>query len=1069
MDREGNGEAAALVEPKPDAGGGEADSVGEKRPLPTTAAEVESEDVGRDAKKLKKNSAGEMRQVAEMLLVLSAMGRMRGGRDPTEDEVKLMVAAKDKLAEICQRFAPKELVNGDAVGKVIEDLGLDWKLNDQRLGFRGSRMSIKEKVAHAQKKMEEPKVTPHVSQTSHAHQSFAVTAEGRVPTHTVRPLPFEKPTHASLPSGTAPVHHSPFTHVSATAAYMKASNAEAKGAAASVRLPINHVGNSSVVAAPRGQFIKVEGGPNANTYTLNPKAPLHHPLGNAPTWSLQPSPLPSTVAAGSKVPSHTPVKADGIADSGVPWTGQGGSQAFRPPITQSAATSMPSVHQPTQTVKAVYSNHSEIAKVVQKLLQPKLPERPTWTLPSREYMNKALTCQSCNLTINEVENVIICDACEKGFHLKCLESVFQKVVPRTEWHCMKCTSLSNGKPFPPKYGRVMRSMTPPKGPASATQAGAQSLSDKKLVNMGQKGDQDKMSSVLESVTESGTSGCVDLVSGSKIGSERGLSGNSITSKEKGTSLMSHAGTLQNEADSRKPPGPIHDSSSVALSGETCSPQIQACGSPIHDKRSTSEQKLDPPALLSGHIHDTCEAKSQHNVQDVAEAGPLNTAKDLPVTCQGGDVEESKKTSASGYDIKQIEEGDAQASSPSLHNDKQSEVDPGLDHDVKQSEHGVPPAPSASEQNVKQGEQPAPSTSEQNVKQSEQGVGYSPSASEQNAKQSEQGVGHAPSASEHIAVLGVGHVASASEHNVKQSEQDEQPAPSASEQNVKQRERDVACAPPAAEHNSMQSEHGVAHGPSSSSEHNVNQSEQGVVPVPASEHNAVQSEQDIAHAPSSSKENAKHIEPGGVHAPSEHNVDKSDQGVADAPSAEQNVEQSEQGVAHTPSGSEHTVEQSEQGVAHAPSASEHNVEQSEPDVAHGHPAKNTSGSSNSVQLSPEVLQTVEWVGSTIKVFDDKAFYESCCIGGVVYKVLDHALFHSSHGRLIPSKIQVYDSNHEIIVMAGLIQGSCKVLPPVTYKEEAERRSQLAAEINNKSEPVFLCKYVYLFAIVLYSCF
>ena len=68
------------------------------------------------------------------------------------------------------------------------------------------------------------------------------------------------------------------------------------------------------------------------------------------------------------------------------------------------------------------NNHNEIARIVQKLLQPKLPEHPTWTPPSREYMNKALTCQTCKLTINEVETVLLCDACEKGFHLKCLQS-----------------------------------------------------------------------------------------------------------------------------------------------------------------------------------------------------------------------------------------------------------------------------------------------------------------------------------------------------------------------------------------------------------------------------------------------------------------------------------------------------------------------------------------------------------------------------------------------------------------------------------------------------------------------
>lgn len=94
-----------------------------------------------------------MRRVAEIVLVLSTMAGMRGGKSPTEAEVNLMEEARAKLVEICQDLAPKDLVARDAIGTVIEDLGLNWKLKDQRLGFRGTRLSIKEKIALTKKKV----------------------------------------------------------------------------------------------------------------------------------------------------------------------------------------------------------------------------------------------------------------------------------------------------------------------------------------------------------------------------------------------------------------------------------------------------------------------------------------------------------------------------------------------------------------------------------------------------------------------------------------------------------------------------------------------------------------------------------------------------------------------------------------------------------------------------------------------------------------------------------------------------------------------------------------------------
>ncbi|KAF8410802.1 hypothetical protein HHK36_003339 [Tetracentron sinense] len=59
---------------------------------------------------------------------------------------------------------------------------------------------------------------------------------------------------------------------------------------------------------------------------------------------------------------------------------------------------------------------------------------------------------------------------------------------------------------------------------------------------------------------------------------------------------------------------------------------------------------------------------------------------------------------------------------------------------------------------------------------------------------------------------------------------------------------------------------------------------------------------------------------------------------------------------------------------------------------------------------------------------------------------------------PEYNEVYESNHDSTVMAGLIQGPCEVLPPNKFKDESERRIHLGHEANDGLQPVFLCKYV-----------
>lgn len=96
--------------------------------------------------------AGDVRKVGEMVLVLAAMGKMRGGKGPTDVEKELMAEARARLAKVCEGFAPKDVFPRDAFGGVIEDLGLN-KLKEQRLGFRPPKMSIADKLLVSKRKV----------------------------------------------------------------------------------------------------------------------------------------------------------------------------------------------------------------------------------------------------------------------------------------------------------------------------------------------------------------------------------------------------------------------------------------------------------------------------------------------------------------------------------------------------------------------------------------------------------------------------------------------------------------------------------------------------------------------------------------------------------------------------------------------------------------------------------------------------------------------------------------------------------------------------------------------------
>ena len=52
-----------------------------------------------------------------------------------------------------RRIGAKDIVGQDAIGTVIEDLGLNAKARDQKLGFRGPRLTIVERFSQAKRKV----------------------------------------------------------------------------------------------------------------------------------------------------------------------------------------------------------------------------------------------------------------------------------------------------------------------------------------------------------------------------------------------------------------------------------------------------------------------------------------------------------------------------------------------------------------------------------------------------------------------------------------------------------------------------------------------------------------------------------------------------------------------------------------------------------------------------------------------------------------------------------------------------------------------------------------------------
>ncbi|KAF8409644.1 hypothetical protein HHK36_005722 [Tetracentron sinense] len=822
-------------------------SVSDKRPDGTGDLDV------RLLKKARGDSDGDMKRVAEIVLVLSAIGKMRGARSPTDVEKGLMAEAREKLGGMCEVLTPNDILPKDAVKVVIEDLGLN-RSRDQMLGFRPPKMAIAEKLLLTKRKSEPDEAEFHIEDFHDLHHGgldhdhdHGSDLNGPDMCHDLERWVVMRYTPSSFQYGECictfdvfkvkrmekskefAVHSATYssqrlqagfgataeTHVTSTTPLNQLPTNEVQSAIVSNGLSSSHLGrDASSLAFPRMEttHFRLDARSNGPSYALEVRANSSgaHPLEKVPSWSQQPqSASVAKVGQEYKVPDHTPFKVEGTPEMNTSQVALQTSrdQTSKSFIIQTASGSLPSVHQPLQGTNLVqtpslYTNHADIARNVQKFLQPRLPEHPNWIPPSRDYMNKALTCQICKLTINDVESSLVCDACEKGVHLKCLQSYNQKGIPRGEWHCPKCLLSSNGKPLPPKYGRVTRNMSAPK--VSSNTAGVQASSEKKIQNSDQK-------VIHPKITANGNPG---LQNPAHVGST-----SSSQIEPAADIMMPNAREIQ---------GANFLASGIQMEDKDDGPY---CGTCPNNSRETSGTVL--VSSLSGEPNE----KSTQHIQ-ISESSP----------CEGRSISELK------------------SQSPAKPSDK---------------------------------------------------------------------------------VIGIGH---SSQTPCNRQDVD--------------RTGSLNCAEV------------------SSKQYHVNK--------PAFEDSENNSRETVDCKP-------------------RYDIKRDNQDVAQASSV------------------------GTSGIG--------------------------NGANDCSRSSSDGLHCLDWIGDILQVVDEKTFYQSCCINGVVYKLQDHALLRSNNGNLTPSKLQVYESNHDSTVMAGLILGPCEVLPPNKFKEESQRRIHLGHEANDGLQPVFLCKWFY----------
>ncbi|GBG79250.1 hypothetical protein CBR_g29301 [Chara braunii] len=113
--------------------------------------------------------------------------------------------------------------------------------------------------------------------------------------------------------------------------------------------------------------------------------------------------------------------------------------------------------QPTKMSSGVAGAHLTTPLLVQQqqqLIQPG-PGRGHPLFPGAfcQPVDFTTTCQLCKQQEPRIQNIIVCDACELAFHLRCLQPPLT-VIPEGDWFCSTCISEGKDKGREPAFGPI---------------------------------------------------------------------------------------------------------------------------------------------------------------------------------------------------------------------------------------------------------------------------------------------------------------------------------------------------------------------------------------------------------------------------------------------------------------------------------------------------------------------------------------------------------------------------------------------------------------------------------------
>lgn len=306
------------------------------------------------------------------------------------------------------------------------------------------------------------------------------------------------------------------------------------------------------------------------------------PASSLSTVVSKPSPI-------TKLIDHTPKKFDSTRvnsfQSPQVFKDQGSRNFAVHPIHGSTGSVQQHSNIFNTLQSSLLTNHGDISRVLQGVLPRNAIDSSGWNPPSVEYMNKLLNCQVCKITITDTESLLVCDACERGVHLRCLKTFSQKSVSYIEWHCPQCLLSSNGKSWAPKYGKVTRNMAVSKSSSNAGVVGSRVPSEKE--NLGSKVNNQKIASNMNSSSSNCTHSHV---------------------------ADGHLQSIQN----KKAPNP-----GEKLNKDSPLASLQAAGAPCR-QTNTNNLKENDISVCTDHVK-PCKNSSQYEINDELVSCTVNVS------------------------------------------------------------------------------------------------------------------------------------------------------------------------------------------------------------------------------------------------------------------------------------------------------------------------------------------------------------------------------------------------------------------------------------------------------------